>query len=51
MCVKNDFKVSKILKSTALDDISKKLNVFVNYLQLTMSLKEIRQGKKNDTQF
>ena len=45
MHVKNDFKISKILKSTILDKSSKKLNAFALNLQSNLILKWIRQGK------
>ena len=47
--VKNDFKDSKILKSTVLDKSFKKCYVFALNLQSTLSLKEIRQGKTKET--
>ena len=40
--VKNDFIVSKILKSTVLDKSSNIFNVFALNLQSTLSLKKIR---------
>ena len=49
MHVKNDFKVSKIIKSTVLDKSFKKSNVFELNLQSTLILKEIRRGKTKET--
>ena len=49
MHVKNDFKVSKNLKSTVWDKSSYKWNEFALKIQTTLSLKEMKQGKAKET--